>query len=95
MALGRRVLASNALVNVFHTGFKACDDYNHGEAAMAQVTCPVLFLLGSADQMTPPKAAQGLIKKARHATVVQLPCGHHQMAEAPEPMLAALRAFLA
>lgn len=94
MALGRRVLASNTRVNLFHTGFKACDSYTHGEAAMELVQCPVLFVLGSVDQMTPPKAAQGLIQKARHAKVVYLPGGHHQMNETPEPMLAALTGFL-
>jgi pimeloyl-ACP methyl ester carboxylesterase len=94
MALGRRVLASNTQINLFHTGFKACDSYTRGEEAMALVTCPVLFLLGSTDQMTPPKAAQGLIKQARQASVVTLPGGHHQMSETPEPMLAALVGFL-
>lgn len=94
LALGRRVLASNANVNLFHTGFKACDSYTHGEEAMAQVTCPALFVLGSVDQMTPPKAAQGLIQKARHGQVVYLPGGHQQMNETPEPMLAALTGFL-
>ena len=94
MALGRRVLASNPRVNLFHTGFKACDSYTHGDEAMAQVTCPTLFVLGSVDQMTPPKAAQGLVKAARHGQVVQLPGGHHQMNETPEPMLAAMTTFL-
>lgn len=94
MALGRRVLASNPRVNLFHTGFKACDSYTHGEAAMEQVQCPVLFVLGNVDQMTPPKAAQGLVLKARHGQVVYLPGGHHQMNETPEPMLAALTGFL-
>ncbi len=94
MALGRRVLASNPRVNLFHTGFLACDRYTHGEEAMAQVVCPVLFVLGSLDQMTPVKAAQGLIKQAQNAHVVHLPSGHHQMNEAPEPMLAALVKFL-
>ena len=94
MALGRRVLASNPRVNLFHTGFKACDSYTHGEEAMAQVPCPVLFVLGSLDQMTPPKAAQSLIQKARHAKVIYLPGGHNQMNETPEPMLAALIGFL-
>ena len=94
LALGRRVLASNPRINLFHTGFKACDSYTHGEEAMAQVTCPTLFVLGSVDQMTPPKAAQGLIKAARHGQVVHLPGGHHQMNETPEPMLAALNEFL-
>jgi pimeloyl-ACP methyl ester carboxylesterase len=94
MALGRRVLASNTRVNLFHTGFSACDNYTHGEEAMARVICPVLFLLGSMDQMAHPKGAQGLIKLAKNAQVVQLPGGHHQMNETPEPMLAALVKFL-
>src|SRR5690606_12640705 len=51
MALGRRVLASNPDVNVFHRGFVACDSYTGGEAAMTALTCPVLFLLGGQDQM--------------------------------------------
>lgn len=94
MALGRRVLASNPAVNVFYTGFKACDSYENGLQAMAQVTCPVLFVLGKADQMTPPKAAQALVKLAKLAKVVYLPGGHHQMNETPDDMLAALCGFL-
>jgi pimeloyl-ACP methyl ester carboxylesterase len=94
MALGRRVLASNKTVNVFYTGFKACDSYQNGLQAMAQVTCPVLFLLGKVDQMTSPKAAQDLIKLAAKSTVVYLPGGHQQMNETPEEMLAALQVFL-
>jgi pimeloyl-ACP methyl ester carboxylesterase len=94
MALGRRVLASNKSVNVFYTGFKACDSYQNGLQAIAQVTCPVLFVLGKVDQMTPPKAAKDLIKLATNAQVVYLPGGHQQMNEAPEEMLAALQRFL-
>ena len=98
MALGRSVLRSNPKVNVFHRGFVACDRYAGGEQAVAQITCPVLFLLGSADQMTHPKAAQGLIQAAQSAgksvRVVSLAVGHHQMTEAPDQTLAALRDFL-
>ena len=99
MALGRRVLASNTAVNVFHRGFVACDSYARGEAAMAEVACPVLFLLGAVDQMTTPKAAQGLIQLAQAAgkqhRVMKIPVGHNQMTEAPEATLFALRDFLA
>ncbi|MBI2726754.1 MAG: alpha/beta hydrolase [Polaromonas sp.] len=99
MALGRRVLASNRKVNVFHRGFKACDSYANGEQAIAAITCPVLFLLGSQDQMTHPKAAQLLIKTAKSSgkkvAVVSMAVGHHQMTEAPEETLAAIRDFLA
>ncbi len=98
LALGRRVLASNSRVNVFHRGFQACDRYANAEAAIGQLTCPVLFVLGAQDQMTPPKAAQGLIAIARnagkHVKVVTLAVGHHQMTEAPDETLFAMRDFL-
>ena len=98
MALGRRVLASNTKVNVFHRGFKACDSYSNGEAAIAGITCPVLFILGTEDQMTQAKAAQLLINKARSSgkdvRLTSLVVGHHQMTEAPEETLFAIRDFL-
>ena len=98
MALGRRVLASNTQVNVFHRGFKACDSYASGEAAIQAITCPVLFVLGTQDQMTPPKAVQGLIAAARnagkHVQLASLAVGHHQMSEAPDETLFAIRDFL-
>ena len=98
MALGRRVLASNTQVNVFHRGFKACSDYANGEVAIAQVSCPILFLLGAEDQMTQAKAAQLLIDTAKtnnkKVQVVSLAVGHHQMGEAPEETLMAINSFL-
>jgi len=98
MALGRRVLASNKQVNVFYRGFKACDSYNNADTAITRITCPVLFLLGALDQMTPPKAAEKLIACAQNSgkavRVVTLPVGHHQMTEAPDATLFALRDFL-
>lgn len=98
MALGRRVLASNTAVNVFHRGFVACDRYANGEVAITTITCPVLFVLGAQDQMTMAKSAQPLITKARASgkavRVTTLPVGHHQMSETPEATLFAIRDFL-
>ncbi|MES2383486.1 MAG: alpha/beta hydrolase [Pseudomonadota bacterium] len=98
MALGRRVIASNSQVNVFHRGFKACDSYVNGDTAITQITCPVLFLLGAQDQMTQARAAQALIDKAtgsgKTVKLVKVPVGHHQMTEAPEETLMAMRDFL-
>jgi pimeloyl-ACP methyl ester carboxylesterase len=98
MALGRRVLASNKKVNVFHRGFQACDSYANGEKAIGKIACPVLFVLGAQDQMTQPKAAQSLIGKARETgksvQVVNLSVGHHQMTETPDETLFAIRDFL-
>ena len=93
-ALMKRVLASNSAVNLFHRGFKACDDYSGGEAAIAKVSCPVLFILGNNDSMTLPKMAQPLIAKAPNAKVVMVDAGHQMMVEAPDAVLAALVDFL-
>jgi len=93
-ALMRRVLASNPYANVFHIGFKACNDYANGEDAIAKVQCPTLFLLGAADQMTPPRATKTLAAKARGAKVVTVKAGHQLMTEAPDEVLFALSAFL-
>ena len=98
LALGRRVLASNPKVNVFHTGFNACNSYDQGLQAMAAVTCPVLMVLGEFDQMTTPKNAQPLITQAKESgkalQVKLIPHGHHQMSESPDATLDALVVFL-
>jgi pimeloyl-ACP methyl ester carboxylesterase len=98
MALGRRLLASNTQVNIFHRGFVACDSYANGLEAMAAITCPVLFVLGKTDQMTPPRAAKSLIDQAqangKSFQVVKVSMGHHQMSESPEETLNALKNFM-
>ena len=93
-ALMRRVLASNPKVNLFHRGFVACDAYTGGEAAIAKVKVPTLFVLGEKDQMTPPKAAQALIRTATNPKVVLLNAGHQMMAEDPNGVLFAIHDFL-
>jgi len=93
-ALMRRMLARNPRVNIFHVGFKACDVYSNGDAAMAKVAAPTLFVLGQADQMTPVKAAQSLVRAAAHGKVVVVPSGHNMMAESPDAVLMAMKNFL-
>jgi pimeloyl-ACP methyl ester carboxylesterase len=97
-ALNRRVLRSNPKVNVFHRGFVACDRYANGLQAISQATCPVLFVLGRMDQMTQAKAAQPLVEAARGAgrqvRMVTVEAGHHEMTEAPDTVLGALKEFL-
>lgn len=93
-ALMRRVLASNPAVNVFHRGFQACDSYTQGLTAMAHVRCPVLFVLGQEDQMTPPKAAQALVSATPHGRVLAVKAGHQLMLEAPDVVALGLAEFL-
>jgi len=54
----------------------------------------VHFILGERDQMTAPKQSQALAA-ALQATVHRVPAGHSLMAEAPDPVLNALRTAIA
>jgi pimeloyl-ACP methyl ester carboxylesterase len=55
----------------------------------------VLAILGARDLMAPAKSARALIAAFADATVVTIPdCGHALMAEEPDAVLDALRAFL-
>jgi pimeloyl-ACP methyl ester carboxylesterase len=98
-ALMRRVQASNSAFNLFFTGFRACNDYKNGLAGVLYASTAMLFIVGKSDQMTPPKAAQALINEAKasgkQVTVVTVEAGHQLMAEAPDGVLMALKAFLA
>ncbi|MFO1287450.1 MAG: alpha/beta hydrolase [Rubrivivax sp.] len=98
MALMRRVQAAGTAMspssNVFLHGFEVCNAYQGGMEAAARVTCPVTMVLGRNDIMTPPRATRDLAA-ALKARVVHVPSGHHQLAEAPDETLAAVREALA
>jgi pimeloyl-ACP methyl ester carboxylesterase len=89
-ALGRRVLASQRDLNLFHHDFSVCDRYADGLSAAQRVQCPATLVLGEQDQMTPPRQARELAQalRARVSTVL---AGHSLMAEAPDAVLNALR----
>jgi len=73
----------------------ACHRYAGGLAAAAAVACPALVVLGERDLMAPAKSAQDLIATLAAVRVVTLAeCGHALMAEQPDAVLDALRAFL-
>ena len=97
-ALMRRTLAgaqaTGCAVNLFHHDFSVCDRYDQGLQAAARVSARATMVLGSQDQMTPPRAARD-IAAALKARVVTLASGHSLQAEAPEALLEALRAALA
>jgi pimeloyl-ACP methyl ester carboxylesterase len=93
-ALMRRVHAGQRGTNLFHHDFTLCDRYANGLQAAARVTCPATLILGDRDQMTTPRQTND-IKAALKARVALVPAGHDLMAEAPEAVLAALRAALA
>jgi pimeloyl-ACP methyl ester carboxylesterase len=80
---------------VLHNDLNACNDYADGEKSAAAVKCPVLFILGARDVMTPAKSALQFAKRfaGGKVQIVQV-SGHSLMAEAPDATLDALAAFL-
>ena len=76
---------------VLYNDLKACNDY---VSDFARVKCPVLFILGGRDVMTPPRAASALAQKLPNAQVEVIKLsGHSLMAEAPDDTLDALVEF--
>jgi pimeloyl-ACP methyl ester carboxylesterase len=81
-------------VSVLPTDFVACSRYAAGLETAAALTCPVLFVLGSSDAMTPPRAAKSLIDACRAPQVVTLHhAGHSLMAEDPDGVRTAIADF--
>ncbi len=93
LALMRLVQTGNPEANVFLHDFTLCNAYANGLQAAAQVVCPVDFILGAADQMTPPRATREMAATLK-ATVHTVPGGHALMQEQPDPVLQALRLAL-
>ncbi len=96
----RRLMQRISQINparVFYNDFSACDAYAGGEQAadaLAASQCPVLFLLGKKDLMTPARAAASLITRLPQSQVVQVEaCGHALMAEQPDQVLDTLFRF--
>ena len=83
-------IQSDADGNLFEHDFRVCDAYAGGNEAAQRVTCPVHFVLGTRDAMTPVKAAKSLAGML-DATVVQVASGHALMQEAPDAVLNAVR----
>lgn len=95
LRLMQRVASVNGPA-VLPTDFAACNAYGAGLERAKALTCPALFILGGADQMTPPKAARALIDACADKTVVVLPAtGHAVMTENPDGARRALEQFVA
>ena len=75
--------------------FQACDAYADGLTRAKSLRCPVLFVLGERDAMTPPRAAQPLIDACTQSSVCRVPqAGHALMSETPEAVRLALANWL-
>ncbi|MCC7326624.1 MAG: alpha/beta hydrolase [Burkholderiales bacterium] len=88
-------LLERAQPGVLYTDLVACAAYADGLDAAASLRCPALVILGQRDVMAPPKSAQRLLETLTDKRVVTLAgTGHAMMAEQPDAVLDALRAFV-
>lgn len=77
-------------------GFRLCNAYQNGKAAVAAIDCPAQILAGERDIMTPLRAARGWAKEFKQGRIDVLPaCGHMMMGERPDETLDALKSFIA
>lgn len=74
----------------------ACNDYDRGAAAAAEVRCPTLLVTGSIDVMAPPAAAQPLREAMNDVREVVIDgAGHIMLTEQPDAVIDAIAEFLA
>ena len=72
----------------------ACNGFDM-MADLGRIAQPALILVGSADQLTPPKYAQYLADHLEQATLVTVPnAGHYLPVEAPEAVARAIGEWL-
>lgn len=88
-------VAQGGSPGLMHTDFSACNAYAGGAAAAAALACPVLFVLGERDVMTPARSARALAAglPQEQVLVVSVDAGHAMMAEQPGAVGAALADF--
>ncbi len=91
-----RALVDRSRPDSLAVDMAACNSYQSAVEAAKAVTCPVTFVLGALDKMTPVRKASELIDAIPHSRTVTLPgVGHMIPVEAPdaarEAILEALR----
>lgn len=96
MGGARRLMQRMSQINpeqLFYTDFFACNAYANGQAAAEAVRCPVLFIFGSKDMMTPARSTNTLTGAIAHGKVAMVDAGHALMQEQPDAVLDALIGF--
>jgi pimeloyl-ACP methyl ester carboxylesterase len=96
MGGARRLMQRMSALNpaqLFHTDFAACNAYAGGQTAAEAAKCPVMFIFGGRDMMTPARSTKLLTGAIAHGKIVSVDAGHAMMAEQPDAVLDALYAF--
>lgn len=94
LAYGRQVMALNNR-SALLADLNACNAYQNGDAACAEITQPTHCILAVKDKMTPVKAGRKMAALISDASVDEIAlAGHFLPAEYPLEVNAAIRSFL-
>jgi pimeloyl-ACP methyl ester carboxylesterase len=88
-------LYERARPGVLNADMSACNNYSAGLERAANISCPVLMILGEDDRLTPVRSTmplQGALPDPRVITIEN--SGHSLMTEAPNAVLDALKTIL-
>lgn len=95
MTGGGQALLERADPGIIHNDLTAAQAYEAGDTP-SRVRCPVTVVVGTADRMTPPRAAGALIEQLNDVTAVHLEgVGHSMMSEDPGSLRGILLSALA
>ena len=94
MSEGGMRLMEDSNAGALFADFSACNDYAPDDNLATQIDCPVLFIAGSADRMTPVRGLSDWVSKIKNAQleIIQR-CGHMMMMEKPNQVINALKRF--
>ncbi|MBK5913570.1 alpha/beta fold hydrolase [Rhodocyclus purpureus] len=94
MGVNRQLMARQRR-GVLLAGLDACRRYRPEPERFAAIECPLRVIAGSADKMTPARAARELAARWPQAQLTTIAgAGHSLMAEQPDAVLDTLRAFV-
>jgi len=94
IAAARKVMRGNVPL-ALASDLKACDAYNNGKAAAANISCPVQVILAGQDRMAPHKATAELVDHLSGPEVhVVAQSGHMLPQEVPDECRSLLTAFI-
>lgn len=94
MTQGGMRLMEHSNDGALYSDFTACNEYTPPESLAASIDCPVLFIAGSEDKMTPARGLKDWMAKISTSRLELIDaCGHMMTMEKPNQVIAALKRF--
>ncbi|MXZ81702.1 MAG: alpha/beta hydrolase [Gammaproteobacteria bacterium] len=88
-------MMENSPEGSIYCNLQACHNYAGGKEAFERITCPILFVSGKLDKMSPARIAMKEAQRNENASIELLPgCGHNIMFESPDGVLNSLKGLI-